>query len=64
MTGPVGSLIDAMLRSMSMNNETAIFITDEQRRALLQGIFSTYYAELPKGHVVFDTNRNWCARLP
>src|SRR3954454_9251943 len=64
MTGPVGSLVDAMLRSMSMNNETAIFITDEQRRALLQGIFSTYYAELPKGYVVFDTNRNWCARLP
>lgn len=64
MTGPVGSLVDGMLRSMSMNNETAIFITDEQRRELIKAIFSTYYADLPKGHVVFDTNRNWCARLP
>ncbi|WP_461327552.1 sulfotransferase [Bradyrhizobium huanghuaihaiense] len=64
MTGPVGSLVDGMLRSMSMSNETAIFITDEQRRDLIKSIFSTYYADLPKGHVVFDTNRNWCARLP
>ncbi|MBR1177224.1 sulfotransferase [Bradyrhizobium sp. KB893862 SZCCT0404] len=64
MTGPVGSLVDGMLRSMSMSNETAIFISDEQRRELIKAIFSTYYADLPKGHVVFDTNRNWCARLP
>jgi sulfotransferase len=64
MTGPVGSLVDAMLRSMSMSNETAIFITDAQRRAILQNIFSTFYAERPKGDVVFDTNRVWCARLP
>ena len=63
MTGPVGSLVDAMLRSMSMNNETAIFISDAQRRAILQNIFATFYAEMPKGDVVFDTNRVWCARL-
>jgi sulfotransferase len=64
MTGPVGSLVDAMLRNMSMSNETSIFITDAQRKALLQSIFSTFYADVPKGDVVFDTNRNWCARLP
>jgi sulfotransferase len=64
MTGPVGSLIDANLRVMSMSNETAIYITDQQREALLRNIFSTYYADMPKGDVVFDTNRNWCARLP
>ena len=64
MTGPVGSLVDAMLRNMSMSNETSIFITDAQRKALLQGIFSAYYSDVPKGDVVFDTNRNWCARLP
>ncbi len=64
MTGPVGSLVDAMLRNMSMSNETSIFITDAQRKALLQGIFSAYYADVPAGEVMFDTNRNWCARLP
>ena len=64
MTGPVGSLVDAMLRNMSMSNETSIFITDAQRKALLQGIFAAYYADMPKDDVVFDTNRIWCARLP
>src|SRR3954463_1913836 len=44
MTGPVGSLVDAMLRNMSMSNETSIFITDAQRKALLRSIFSTFYA--------------------
>src|ERR1700761_7316908 len=57
MTGPVGSLVEAMLRSMSMSNETAIFISDAQREALLRAIFAAFYAEIPPGHVVFDTNR-------
>ena len=64
MSGPVGSLVDAMLRNMSMSNETSIFITDAQRKALLQGIFAAYYADKPKNDVVFDTNRMWCAKLP
>jgi sulfotransferase len=64
MTGPVGSLVEAMLRGMSMNNETAIFISDAQREALLRAIFTTFYADVPKDHVVFDTNRLWCTKLP
>ena len=64
MTGPVGSLVDSLLRNMSMSNETSIFITDAQRRAIIANIFSTFYADMPKGDVVFDTNRVWCARLP
>src|SRR6185437_11938778 len=47
MTGPVGSMVDVMLRNMSMANET-----------------STFYDEMPRGDVVFDTNRIWCSRLP
>jgi sulfotransferase len=64
MTGPVGSLVEAMLRGMSMSNETAIFISDDQREALLRAIFATFYADVPEGHVVFDTNRLWCTKLP
>jgi sulfotransferase len=64
MTGPVGSLVEGMLRSMSMSNETAIFISDAQREALLRAIFTAFYAEVPNGHVVFDTNRLWCTKLP
>lgn len=64
MTGPVGSLVDTMLRSMSMSNETAIFINDAQREALLRAIFAIFYADVPEGHVAFDSNRMWCAKLP
>jgi sulfotransferase len=64
MTGPVGSLVDVMLRNMSMANETSIFITDAQREALLRSVFSTFYDQVPRGDVVFDTNRVWCSRMP
>jgi sulfotransferase len=63
MTGPMGSMVDAMLRVMSMSNETAVFITDQQREAVLRSIFAAYYADIPAGDVVFDTNRHWCAKL-
>ncbi len=64
MTGPAGSLVEALLRAMSMNNESAIFISDAQREALLRAVFTTLYADVPSDHVVFDTNRMWCAKLP
>ena len=64
MTGPVGSLVESNLRAMSMSNELAVFITDEQREAMLRAIFSVFYADRPTGDVVFDTNRAWCAMLP
>ena len=64
MTGPVGSLVEAMLRAMSMSNETAIFISDAQREALLRAIFATFYADVPNDHVVFNSNRIWCSKLP
>jgi sulfotransferase len=63
-TSPVGSLYDAMLRGMGNKNESAVFITDVQRDAMLRAIFDAYYAHLSAEHVVFDTNRLWCARLP
>lgn len=64
MTGPVGSMIEALLRNMSMSNELAIFITDAQREALLRSVFSTFYGDVPAKGVVFDTNRMWCTKLP
>ena len=63
-TGPVGSLVEAMLRNMSMSNETAVFITDRQREALLRAVFAARYGDVPAEHVVFDTNRLWCTKLP
>ena len=64
MTGPVGPLVDSMLKAMSMVSETSVFIEDEQREALLRGVFETFHGGLPAGHASFDTNRMWCAKLP
>jgi sulfotransferase len=63
MTGPVGTLVEAMQRAMSMSNETSVFIDDTQREALLRKIFETFHGDLPADHVSFDTNRMWCAKL-
>jgi sulfotransferase len=64
MTSPVGSMYMALETAMSRRNEVAIFINDDQRRAVLKGLFSNYYEAVHAGKVVFDTNRLWCTKLP
>jgi sulfotransferase len=64
MTSPVGSMYMALETSMSRRNETAVFIDDQQRRAVLKGLFSNYYENCHPEKVVFDTNRAWCTKLP
>ncbi|HUN43173.1 MAG TPA: sulfotransferase [Acetobacteraceae bacterium] len=64
MSSPVGSLFNALLRQMSQDNETAVFIDDEQRKAVLTAVFDAYYFREHPRKVVFDTNRLWCSKLP
>jgi len=64
MTSPVGSIYMAMQGAMSRRNEAAVFISDQQKRALLAGVFSSYYQEIGSEKVIFDTNRIWCTKLP
>jgi sulfotransferase len=64
MTSPVGAMYMALESAMSRRNETAVFIDDAQRRAVLKGLFSSYYENTPDGTVIFDTNRAWCTKLP
>jgi len=64
MTGPVGSMYMALEGAMSRRNETAVFIDEAQRRAVLKGLFSNYYAAIHPEKLVFDTNRAWCTKLP
>ena len=64
MTSPVGSMYMALESAMSRRNETAVFIDDTQRRAVLQGLFGSYYEQIHRDKVVFDTNRAWCTKLP
>jgi sulfotransferase len=52
-----------MLGQVSAGSEWATQVSVAQRRALLRGLFDSYYAEMQR-EVVFDTNRVWTARLP
>jgi sulfotransferase len=63
MTGPVGTLFTGLLGQMSGANEFAVFMDEAQKRAILKGMFENYYAA-QQGNVVFDTNRQWCSKMP
>src|ERR1700727_2202459 len=63
MSGPLGTIFDALLGAMSGRSEFSLFINDAQRARILRGIFSDFYADTTK-EVVFDTSRAWCSRLP
>jgi sulfotransferase len=63
-TSPVASLVTPLLQGMSGASEFATFFDDERRRTVIRGVFSSYYAHVPAGHVVFDTNRTWTGKLP
>lgn len=63
MSGPVGGLFNTLQGEMSGRNEYSVFITDAQRRRILEGVFDGYYGEQFAAEVVFDTNRIWCSKL-
>ncbi len=64
MTSPIGSLFVSNLQLMSAGSEIALLTDDNQRKAILKGIFSSYYEEMGDKSVIFDTNRIWCSKLP
>jgi sulfotransferase len=59
---PVSALYLAMLREMS-GGESAIFIDDGQREAVLRGLFANFYHAIHPHHVIFDSSRLWCSKL-
>ncbi|MFY9827379.1 MAG: sulfotransferase [Rhodoplanes sp.] len=60
---PIAGLFLAMLREMSAG-ESAIFIDDSQREAMLRGLFISYYHTIHPFKTIIDNNRLWCAKLP
>ena len=64
MSSPVGAFFSAILSQVSAGSEFAPMVSIEQRRAILQGLFASYYQGQADKTVVFDTNRMWCAKLP
>ena len=64
MSGPLAGMVNAMLGEMSDRNEFAMFISHEQRRRVVHGLFENYYGDEFAGEVLFDTSRAWCSKLP
>jgi len=62
-SSPVGSLFATMRHHFSAGGEWGSVITQDKRRALVRGLFDSYYADLVDKEVVFDTNRSWCASM-
>lgn len=63
MTSPVGAMYMALEASMSRRHETSVFIEEAQRRAILKGLFTSYYEQVHSQKLVFDTNRAWTIKL-
>jgi sulfotransferase len=64
MTSPVGAMYAALEEAMSRRNQSAVFLSDEQRQDVLRGVFTSYYKSVAGKEVIFDTNRMWCTKLP
>ncbi len=62
-SGPVAPMCSALLNVMATNSEFSTSFTEDQKTALLRGIFENYYDHLPEESVIFDSNRSWCSRL-
>lgn len=64
MTSPVGDMVSALIAEMSGKNDFSVFITEQQRQAVLRGVFRNYYSVYPGLEVAFDTGRIWCSKMP
>ncbi|AZF13665.1 hypothetical protein C4J92_0148 [Pseudomonas sp. R3-18-08] len=64
MSSPLGTLFNGVLAQCSAGSEFGSVIDANTRRRLLRGLFDSYYADKASIPVVFDTNRQWCARMP
>ncbi len=57
MTGPVGGMYMARETAVSQRNETAVFVKQDQRKAVPHGRFSGFHDSIHRKQLVFDTNR-------
>jgi sulfotransferase len=66
MTSPLGDMLSSLVAEMSGKNDFSVAITDNQRLAILRGVFQNYYGagDFQGTEVVFDTGRVWCSKMP
>ena len=63
MSSPVANLMEGVIAQVSAGTELSSMVSDDQRMALVRGIFDSYYKDFPED-VIIDTNRAWTAQLP
>jgi sulfotransferase len=61
-TGPVAYLCGVVHQNIAGSGEFSVLFDDARRAQMLRGMFDVYYAHVPPGNVIFDTNRTWTAR--
>ncbi len=62
MSSPVGGLVNAVMNA-SGNGEFSVVMTEEKIQRLVRGVFDAFYDDVGDAQVVFDTNRQWSAKL-
>jgi sulfotransferase len=62
-TSPLAMLCGVMQEAISGKNEFRSQFDDRRREALLNGVFASYYHELPQNKLIMDTNRAWTAKM-
>jgi sulfotransferase len=64
MSSGLGSLVTGAMQIMSPGSEVALTLQNGQREDILKSLFSAYYQRQTGREVIFDTNRDWSARMP
>ena len=62
MSSPVAGLLNGALEQMGANSESYSFFDEAKRKRICKSLFEAYYADKEQS-VIFDTNRQWTARL-
>lgn len=63
MSSPLAAIVTSTVEAMGGRNEYHLLLHESQRRAVVRGLFSSFYEHLPVGVIPFDTNRVWCSKL-
>ncbi len=61
-SSPVAGLMNGALEQMGANSESYSFFDENKRKAISKALFQAYYSDT-SSPVIFDTNRQWTARL-
>lgn len=63
MMSPLAPLTDGIINQCRAGSELGPLIDREQRKRLVRGLFTSYYADKQEKEIIFDNNRAWTGRL-